>query len=107
MSFRILSIDGGGIRGIVAARMLEVIEQQLNQPLREYFDLITGTSTGALIAASLMIGHSATQLVDLYLNRGKEIFPYRSWRSGLNSGRSVTRTRPPICECLPRPQQIY
>ncbi|MGP1382890.1 MAG: patatin-like phospholipase family protein [Thainema sp.] len=81
MSFRILSIDGGGIRGIVAARMLDVIEQQLNQPLREYFDLITGTSTGALIAGSLMVGRSPAQLVDLYLARGKEIFPYRSWFS--------------------------
>lgn len=69
------------MRGIVAARMLEVIEQQLNQPLRNYFDLITGTSTGALIAASLVIGRSPTQLVQLYLERGKEIFPYRSWLS--------------------------
>lgn len=81
MSFRILSIDGGGIRGIIAARMLEAIEQQLNQPLRDYFDLIAGTSTGALIAAGLMAGQSATQLVQIYLNRGKEIFPYRSWFS--------------------------
>ncbi|MBE9182901.1 patatin-like phospholipase family protein [Oculatella sp. LEGE 06141] len=79
MSFRILSIDGGGIREIVAARMLQAIEQQLNQPLRDYFDLITGTSTGAIIAAGLMIGRSAAQLVDLYLNKGQIIFPYRSW----------------------------
>lgn len=81
MSFRILSIDGGGIRGIVAARMLEIVEQQLKQPLRDYFDLITGTSTGALIAASLMMGRSPSQLVQLYLERGEEIFPYRSWFS--------------------------
>lgn len=81
MSFRILSIDGGGMRGIVAARMLETLEQYLDRPLQNYFDLITGTSTGALIAASLMMGHSPTELVKLYLNRGHEIFPYQSWFS--------------------------
>lgn len=81
MSLRILSIDGGGIRGIVAARMLEAIAQQLDRPLSQYFDLITGTSTGALIAAGLMVGKSPTELVNLYLHRGTKIFPYRSWVS--------------------------
>lgn len=81
LSFRILSIDGGGIRGIVAARMLATIESGLDRPLRDYFDLITGTSTGALIAASLIRGRPAAELVDVYLNQGKEIFPYHSWLS--------------------------
>jgi len=81
LSLRILSIDGGGIRGIVAARMLEVIESQLDRPLREHFDLIAGTSTGALIAAGLMVGKSPTQLVNLYLQRGTQIFPYQNWWS--------------------------
>lgn len=81
LSFRILSIDGGGIRGIVAARMLEVIEQQLTQPVGEYFDLIVGTSTGALIAAGLVTGRSANQILKLYLSEGEKIFPYRSWFS--------------------------
>jgi len=81
LSFRILSIDGGGIRGIVAARMLEAIAQHLDRPLSHYFDLITGTSTGALIAAGLMVGKSPTELVRLYLHRGRLIFPYHSWLS--------------------------
>jgi patatin-like phospholipase/acyl hydrolase len=81
VSLRILSIDGGGIRGIVAARILAKIEEHLDQPLQQYFDLITGTSTGALIAAGLMVGHTASFLVDLYLRRGYEIFPYQSWFS--------------------------
>lgn len=81
MSFRILSLDGGGIRGIVTARMLEAVESYINQPLRDYFDLIVGTSTGALIAAGVTIGRSPTELVELYLNCGAEIFPYRSWFS--------------------------
>ena len=81
MSFRILSIDGGGIRGIVAARMLEAFAQQLDRPLHDYFDLITGTSTGALIAAGLMVGKSPTELISLYQHRGRLIFPYHSWLS--------------------------
>ena len=78
MTFRILSLDGGGIRGIIAARILEVIEQRLQRPLTEYFDLIAGTSTGAIAAAGLMAGRSASDLVNLYRYNGSKIFPYRS-----------------------------
>lgn len=79
MSLRILSIDGGGIRGVIAARILVDIEQRLGQPLRDYFDLIAGTSTGALIAAGLMVGRSAVDLMQLYLNQGQIIFPYQTY----------------------------
>lgn len=79
MSFRILSLDGGGMRGVVAARALETIERQLSQPLRTYFDLIIGTSTGALLAAGLVRGRSAADLLNLYLTQGHQIFPYRQW----------------------------
>jgi hypothetical protein len=68
---KILSIDGGGIRGVVAARILMEIERQAGKPLGQAFDLIAGTSTG---------GMSAEALLDLYVKRGHEIF-YRSlWR---------------------------
>lgn len=79
MSFRILSIDGGGIRGIIAARILQKLEQFLDRPIRDHFHLISGTSTGALIAAGLMVGRSPEQIVNLYLQRGGEIFPYQRW----------------------------
>jgi patatin-like phospholipase/acyl hydrolase len=71
---RILSIDGGGIRGIIPASTLVGLEQQLNKPVRDCFDYIAGTSTGALIAAALAAGVPATRVLDIYTQRSKEIF---------------------------------
>lgn len=77
---RLLAIDGGGLAGLIPAEALIQIEQQLNQmtgaekPLCERFDLIAGTSTGAILAAGLALGCSATELRDFYLKYGKEIF---------------------------------
>lgn len=78
MPFRILSLDGGGIRGIVAAKMLASIEKQINQPLSEYFDLIAGTSTGSILAAAIATGRSSEEIVDFFKNKGSIIFPYQS-----------------------------
>jgi patatin-like phospholipase/acyl hydrolase len=71
---RILSIDGGGIRGIIPASTLMALEQQLGKPVRDCFDFIAGTSTGALIAAALAAGVSASRVLDIYTNRSDEIF---------------------------------
>lgn len=78
---RLLSIDGGGIRGIIAAEILIEIESiicsQTNSPwncLADYFDFIGGTSTGAILAAGLAKGMKAQQLLDFYENEGKRIF---------------------------------
>jgi patatin-like phospholipase/acyl hydrolase len=51
--FRILSIDGGGVRGIIPATILEKIESDLNKPIAEIFDMVTGTSIGGIIALIL------------------------------------------------------
>lgn len=84
---RILAIDGGGIRGLLPARLLEEIGHRLEstgdtEPLAKHFDLIAGTSTGALIALGTSLTdrngverYSASDIVDLYLRRGREIFP--------------------------------
>ena len=70
--FRILSLDGGGVRGYLSIRLLENIEKHLNEkegnvkPLGERFDLIVGTSTGAIIAGLLAIGKSAKEIRELY-----------------------------------------
>ncbi len=77
MAFRILSLDGGGIRGIVAAKMLSVIEKEINQPLNEYFHLIAGTSTGSILAAAIASGRTSQDIVDLYQQKSSIIFPYR------------------------------
>jgi patatin-like phospholipase/acyl hydrolase len=78
---RILSIDGGGIRGILALGMLKKIEaivrqknNNTNLSLGEYYDLIGGTSTGAIIACGLATGKNVDEIIDLYLSLGTEIF---------------------------------
>lgn len=81
MSFKILCLDGGGIRGIITARILQELEEQIQQPLNQYFDLIAGTSTGSILAAALAHGLSAKELVDIYEKDGLNIFPYSSYKS--------------------------
>lgn len=71
---RILSIDGGGIRGIIPATALTRLEQQVGKPVRDCFDFIAGTSTGALIAAAAAAGIPAAQMLDVYTTRDAEIF---------------------------------
>lgn len=77
---RLLSLDGGGIRGLLEAEVLLEMETQLNQitgdnrPLGERFDLIGGTSTGAILAAGLAMGLRAAELRDFYFKYGKKIF---------------------------------
>ena len=78
---RILSIDGGGIRGIIPAKVLAKIEEITKQPLASLFDVVAGTSTGGILALGLTCPgpdgaprHAATDLVDLYLNEGGAIF---------------------------------
>jgi patatin-like phospholipase/acyl hydrolase len=51
--FNILSLDGGGIRGVFAATYLAYVEEHLDECAGEYFDLIVGTSTGGIIALAL------------------------------------------------------
>lgn len=60
--YRILSIDGGGIRGIIPAKWLEKLEESFGRPLHECFDLVAGTSTGSLVAAGIAAGIPATGL---------------------------------------------
>ena len=75
--FRILSIDGGGIRGIYPAALLAGLEERYlgGTSVAGYFDLIAGTSTGGIIAIGLAAGLTGEALSDLYLRRGCEIFP--------------------------------
>lgn len=75
--FRILSIDGGGIRGILPASVLAELERRYlgGESIARHFDLIAGTSTGGIIALGLGMGFTAAQIRDLYLDRGSLIFP--------------------------------
>lgn len=72
--FRILSIDGGGIKGIFPATFLEKFEERYSFQVCEKFDLICGTSTGGIIALGLAKGLKAGEIKNLYCDRGAEIF---------------------------------
>jgi len=64
---KILSLDGGGIRGVTTAHFLEMIEADLKKPLSECFDLFAGTSTGCIISGLIGIkGMSAHDVADMY-----------------------------------------
>jgi len=78
--FRILSIDGGGIRGIFPAKYLTEVEAKLAQQhpdrprLYQHFDLIAGTSTGGIIAIALALGIPAAAILKLYRDNASAIF---------------------------------
>lgn len=71
---RILTIDGGGVRGIFPAAFLAEIELQTGRRAGEYFDLIAGTSTGGILALALGLRIPASEIVKLYAEEGTKIF---------------------------------
>jgi predicted acylesterase/phospholipase RssA len=73
---RVLSIDGGGIRGLIPALVLAEIERRCEQPAGELFDLVAGTSTGAIIACALTRPDPlpAERIAQIYVEDGPEIF---------------------------------
>ncbi|HVL68616.1 MAG TPA: patatin-like phospholipase family protein [Vicinamibacterales bacterium] len=72
--FQILSLDGGGIRGVFSAAILAAIEEDLNIRLADHFDLIAGTSTGGIIALGLGLGLRPADILGFYLEHGPRIF---------------------------------
>lgn len=75
--FKILSIDGGGIKGIYPATVLAELEEQYlgGESIADHFDLITGTSTGGIIALGLSMRMRAREMANLYIDHGRKIFP--------------------------------
>ncbi|MGD9714205.1 MAG: patatin-like phospholipase family protein, partial [Thermomicrobiales bacterium] len=75
--FRILSLDGGGIRGVYAATMLARVEAKITkgEPIADYFDAIAGTSTGGILAIGLGLKKTAAQIQRLYTESGSKVFP--------------------------------
>jgi predicted acylesterase/phospholipase RssA len=71
---RILTIDGGGVRGIIPATLLTQLERQTGRLTRDTFDFVAGTSTGAVLAAGIAAGIPAATLVDLYVERSPQLF---------------------------------
>lgn len=71
---KILSIDGGGIKGVFPASFLASIEEVTGKSISEYFDLIVGTSTGGIIALGLGMGYSPKEMLQFYEEYGPTIF---------------------------------
>ncbi len=71
---RILTIDGGGVRGVIPATLLAHLEATTGQPTRESFDFVAGTSTGAVLAAGIAAGIPAARLVATYAERSPDVF---------------------------------
>lgn len=86
---RILALDGGGIRGVISLQILKRIETLIrlqNGPrtrLCDYFDLIGGTSTGAIIAGGLALGWEVDKIINIYRNLGQYVFQSEFFRRGL------------------------
>lgn len=76
----VLSIDGGGIRGLIPAYGLTKIEEQIGKNSNKIFDVAIGTSAGAIIAAGIACGISAERILDLFSTHSKEIFYSSTWR---------------------------
>ncbi len=77
MSYKILCIDGGGIRGVFSLEILKMLQEDLGKDLFEKFDCFAGTSTGALIASALLQGFGPRELTHFYTIFGRKIFPKR------------------------------
>src|SRR5690242_3133891 len=83
---RILALDGGGVRGAISIAFLERLEDEISaiegRPtlLGDWFDLIGGTSTGAIIAGALALGYRARDIHDFYHQLGTRVFRRSFWR---------------------------
>jgi hypothetical protein len=71
---RVLTLDGGGMRGVFEAHVLAALEEAVGAPAARLFDLVAGTSSGGVIALGLATGKSAAEVASLYERHGPEIF---------------------------------
>ena len=77
-TFKILAIDGGGIKGLYSSTILEHLEKKYKGNISDYFDMLCGTSTGGLIALALSLKIPTKEISDIYLKNGNKIFPKKS-----------------------------
>jgi hypothetical protein len=83
--FQILSLDGGGVRGIFTAAILAGLEEDIGESVIGHFDLIVGTSTGGIIALALGAGLTPSEILNFYLDERHSIF------RGLTFGANMRR----------------
>jgi patatin-like phospholipase/acyl hydrolase len=92
--FQVLSLDGGGFKGMFPAVLLACLEADLGVSVVEHFDLVAGTSTGGIIALGLGAGLSPADIVDFYVQQGPAIFAHPKFRALRRLTRSQYRVRP-------------
>jgi len=102
-TFRILCIDGGGLRGVVPLTVLKKVEELTGKRIHESFDLIAGTSTGGLISCAVSVKnpdkpnqplYTLNDVMDVYLKRGGEIFPQRNkFQNLIHKGKDLFEPR--------------
>lgn len=80
--FRVLSLSGGGYLGLYSACILEELEARAGEPLGRRFDLIAGTSIGGILSLALAFEIPMATLKNLFLENGKEIFPFSGHPTG-------------------------
>lgn len=83
MKFKILSIDGGGMKGLYSSTIVEHLEEKFGGCCSDYFDMLCGTSTGGLIALGMSLRMPASEISKIYSEHGKEIFPKQNKIIGL------------------------
>ena len=103
---RILSIDGGGVRGIIPARVLMELERLTGQTTASLFDIVAGTSTGGILALSTCrpfegdgARHAVENVLDFYLRSGTSIFPSaRLRRAAIEAGEPLPPAAPHVSQ---------
>jgi predicted acylesterase/phospholipase RssA len=112
-----LAIDGGGIRGTMVAKALDIVEAELGQNCVDLFQMTAGTSTGSIISAAVAAGIPAAEIHDLYVRLGKVIFkktlrsywPLSGWKfsnKALMTALRDTLGERTMGECWNRPQPM-
>ncbi|MGJ1392942.1 CBASS cGAMP-activated phospholipase [Sphingobacterium multivorum] len=86
-TFKVLSIDGGGIKGLYSAQILKHFEERFACKISDYFDMLCGTSTGGLIALALSLQIPAADICKFYDEQGPKIFP--KFRNNLFHGKRL------------------
>lgn len=101
-TFHILSLDGGGTRGIYSAQVLANLETRICTPIRDNFHLIAGTSTGAIVAGAAATGIPLEEVVELFEQKALHIFPSNRLRQGIFRSRYSQKPLEEIIRsCLP------
>lgn len=95
--FKILCIDGGGIKGLYSAQVLVELEKAHGICLSDYFDLICGTSTGGIIALGISAGIPMEKIVEFYQTHGRDIF-HSAWKKTGTFGSVILGIRQAICK---------